>query len=176
MTMLARKISRVKWEPMEYLADNEIRADAISGGCLRTRGDTLSWWRCTGDKRDVAQVALAIVAGPNIEKFQKFDVVVVPTEILDQAGLTTELKDGETAVEDLRSRHMDLVKLDVERLSMVARILAPRIRSNDGVFQFSRAKLIRLVEEAIQDKRLDPDLLHERLRDKLAKSAGDPGS
>lgn len=174
MTMLARKISRAKWEPIEYLAENEIRADAISGGCLRTSGDTLSWWRCTGDERDVAEVALAIVAGPNIEKFQKFDVVVLPAAILAQAGLVFESKDGETAVRDLRSRHLDLVKLDVERLSLVAKVLARRIRSNGGVVLFSRAKLIRLVEEAIQAGRLDPNALTEKLRGKLAKPASGP--
>ena len=63
MNMLARKISRAKWAPKEYLAPSEIRADAI-GGCLRTTGDRLSWWRCKDDEEDVAEVASYISPVP----------------------------------------------------------------------------------------------------------------
>ena len=168
MNMLARKISRAKWQQKEYLAETEIRADAISG-CLRTTDDTLSWWRCTDDEKDVDEVALALAAGPKFNRFDTIDVVVLPEAVLTNAGLASESTEGETAVKDLRSHHVDLVRLDVERLAKVARILGPRIRSGDKVVRFTTAQLRTLVTTAIRDKRLDADDLSEKLREKLGR-------
>ncbi len=182
--MLARKISRAKWDSKEYLAESEIRADAITG-CLRTMDDTLSWWRCSDDEKNVAEVALALAAGPKIDKFERIDVVVLPEAVLANAELASESTEGETAVKDLRSRHVDLVRLDVERLAKVARILAPRIRSGDKVVRFTKAQIITLVTTAIHDKRLEEknlnkklrkQLSNEKLRNQLAKSTDGPES
>ena len=173
--MLARKISRAKWNSKAYLAETEIRADAITG-CLRTTDDSLSWWRCTDDEKNVAEVALALAAGPKIDKFERIDVVVLPEAVLANAELASESTEGETAVKDLRSRHVDLVRLDVERLAKVARILAPLIRSGDKVVRFTREQVITLVTTAIHDKRLEEKDLNKKLRDQLAKSKGEAGS
>lgn len=171
--MLALKISRAKWERKDYLAENEIRADAITS--LRTSDDRLSWWRCADDdEEDVDQVALALAVGPNNNRIDKFDIIVLPESILAKAGLASESTEGETLVKDLRSRHVDLVRLDVERLAKVARILDPRIRSGDKVVQFTKAQLTTLVTTAIQDKRLDPNDLNEKLREKLDKPTDSP--
>lgn len=174
--MLARKISRAKWEPIGYLAENEIRADAISGGCLRTSGDTLSWWRCSGDEDDVAEVALALATGPNKTNFDKIDVVVLPEEELAAASLTTKPEAGDTPIKDLKARHVNVVRLDVERLAMIARILAPRIRTGENVFTFTRGKLKTIVSTAIKAERLNRNDLDEKLQEELDKSTGGPGS
>ena len=166
--MLARKINRAKWHHREYLAETEIRADAITG-CLRTTDDTLSWWRCTSDEEDVAEVALALAVGPKTDRFDKIDVVVLPRAILADAELAFESTEGETPVKDLRSRHVDLVRLDVERLAKVARILAPRIRERDNVFTYTAKTVRALVTTAIDEKRLNADDLNEKLQEKLAK-------
>ncbi len=172
MKMLARKISRAKWEPRDYLAEGEIPADAISG-CLRTSDDTLSWWRCKGHREDVAEVALALTAAPKIEKFDKIDVVVLPEEVVTDAGFSVETFAGDTLVRELQARHVNLPKLDVDRLVEVAKILAPRIRDDDEVFQFTKGQLVKLVTAAIHDKRLDIDELSEKLQEKLHKSTAD---
>ena len=49
MSVLARKISRAKWEATKDLGDGEIQADAVSAD-LRTMGNTLSFWRCASRK------------------------------------------------------------------------------------------------------------------------------
>lgn len=169
--MLARKISRSKWARKEYLKDTEIRADAITG-CLRTKDDRLSWWRCTDDTDDVEEVALALTAGPQIERFDKIDVVVLPESEFYDVGLASESSEGSTAVRDLRSRHVDLVCLDLVRLSAVANILDPVIREyRNNVFQFTRAELIKLVRTAIRDTRLDLKDLNPKLQQKLCNHA-----
>jgi hypothetical protein len=167
--MLARKISRAKWERKEYLAENEIRAD-VMGGCLRTLDDTLSWWRCTDDTRDVAEVALAMATGKQVDRFDTIHVVRLPEVVLANAGLESEATEGCTTVKDLQSRHVDLVRLDVERVARVARILAPVIRSSDKVVRFTKADLETLVATAIRDKRLDASDLSDGLRAKLQKT------
>lgn len=175
MNMLARKISRAKWEPKEYLVASEIRADAISG-CLRTTGDTLSWWQCTDDEKDIDEVALALAAGPKFDTFDTIYVVRLPEAVLANAGLASESSEGETAVKDLRSRHKDLVRLDVERLVEVARILAPLIRSGDKVVRFTKAQLMTLVTTAIHEERLDENDLSQKLQEKLAGHGDAPPS
>ncbi len=165
--MLARKISRAKWAPKKYLAPSEIRADAI-GGCLRTTGDRLSWWRCKDDEEDVAEVALALAAGPKFDRFDTIYVVRLPEAVFANAGLASESTEGETAVKDLQSRHMDLFSLDVERLAKIARILGPLIRSGDKVVRFTKAQLMTLVTTAIHEERLDENDLTQELQEKLA--------
>lgn len=175
MKMLARKISRAKWEPIGYLAENEIRADAITL-CLRTSGDALSWWHCEGEERDVAEVALALATGSKITNFDKIDVVLLPEIDLLAAGLTTGPEAGDTPIEELKLRHVNVVNLDLERLGDIAKVLAPRIRKGDLVFPFTTARLKNLVRTAIQDGRLHPHDLNEKLQEKLGKSTGSPGS
>lgn len=167
--MLARKISRAKWDPAEYLEEDEIRADAVTG-CLRTSNDSLSWWYCEGDKQDVEEVALALATGPKFKRFEKIDLVVLPEADLLAHGVAAESTEGDTPIKELRSRHVNVVGLDLERLAKIARILAPRIRSNNSVFRFTKARLMTLVRTAIQDKRLDLDDLNKKLRDELNKT------
>ena len=167
--MLARKISRAKWDAAEYLAEVEIRADAVTG-CLRTSNDSLSWWHCEGDEQDVEEVALALATGPKTTKFEKIDVVVLPETDLLADGLASEPTEGDTPIKELRSRHVNVVKLDLERLAKIARILAPRIRSNDSVFHYTKVDLMTLVRKAINNKRLNVDDLNPKLRKELNKT------
>lgn len=171
--MLARKISRAKWDPVGYLADGEIRADAITL-CLRTENDTLSWWHCESDGQDVAEVALALISAPRVERFDKIDVVVISENELKGAGLSYESTQGDTPIKELRSRHVNVVKLDLERLARIGRILAPEIRLGESVHRFTKDQLIALVRKAIQDKRLNPNDLNENLQRKLANALGGP--
>ncbi len=92
---------------------------------------------------------------------------MLPESILAEAGSAFRDTEGETAVKDLRSRYVDLVGLDVERLTNVARILDCRIRSGDKVVQFTQAQLMTLVTTAIAAQRLDANDLNETLRKKL---------
>ena len=62
MAVLARKISRAKWEASDDLGEGEIQADAVSAD-LRTTGNTLSFWRCTSaSETDLQRVILALTA------------------------------------------------------------------------------------------------------------------
>lgn len=165
MNMISRKISRAKWDPQEYLQPNDIGADAISSS-LRTTGNTLSFWRCEKDEADIKEVALALVC--NMDHFDKIDIVVIP--IVDIEHLNIEMLDtlGNTPVDSISKRHVDLVRLNVERLSLIAKALAPRIRSDDGfVFTFTEGQLKMLVRTAIVNERVKLQDLKENIRKKI---------
>ncbi len=86
MSMLARKISRSKWASKPYLKPDAIRADAITN-CLKTKDDRLSLWRCADDQWDVAEAFLALATGSKISKVETMDIVVLPENELEEAGL-----------------------------------------------------------------------------------------
>ena len=69
MSVLARKISRAKWEATKDLGDGEIQADAVSAD-LRTMGNTLSFWRCASASDDAlgrTVLAMAAAARPEFD-------------------------------------------------------------------------------------------------------------
>ena len=162
--MLARKISRAKWHPNQYLQPHEIGADAVTG-CLRTRDNSLSWWRCTAQGTDVADVALALAC--NMQKLEKIDIVALPETELEPLGIATRATEGITPVRDLRSHHVDSPHIDLKRLARLAETLAPRIRSSTSVFMFTKKDLTTLVSDAVRKNRVRLEELHEGLRNQL---------
>jgi hypothetical protein len=77
-----------------------------------------------------------------------------------------EAKEGDTAVQDLKSRHVNLVSLDLDRLGAFARILATRIRSAQ-VVRRTEKQIKNLVREAVSARRVQQDELNSELRKKL---------
>ncbi|RJP38959.1 MAG: hypothetical protein C4547_03955 [Phycisphaerales bacterium] len=168
--MLARKISFGKWRAKPYLAADAIRADAVTG-CLRTRDDTLSFWSCEDTPDDLDQVFLALATGSSVSRFETMDIVLIAEADLDDAGVVTEANEGDTAVEDLKARHIDLVYLDLDKLAALARIIAARVRVLHA--RRTAGQLRRLVEDAVVVGRLRPELLNPELGDRL-RARGTP--
>jgi len=97
------------------------------------------------------------------------DIVVVPEKEIEDAGLKAEAKEGDTAVQDLRSRHVDLVELDFDKLGTFARILAYRVK-NSQFKLLTKTEIKRLVRNAVSGGRVQPSELNEKLREKLGNS------
>ncbi len=167
--MLARKINRSKWVYKPYLEPDAIRADGITG-CLRTTNDKLSLWRCEDDPEDLDQVFLALATGSKSEGFDRIDIVILHEDELQGAGLAEELTEGDTVVEDLKSRHVDLGYFDLDKLGALARIVAARINSHKSKRR-TEAAVKRLVRDAISAGRVRPDELNEELGQKLSRNA-----
>jgi hypothetical protein len=167
--MLARKISRSKWEPKPYLPPDAIRADAVTG-CLRTNQDRLSLWRCVDDSADIDHVFLALATAPQVKSIETMDVVLLGEGDLSMVGLEMEDTDGETAVTDLRSRHVDVVALDLPKLGACAGVIAAQV-ADERVVRITKARLRRLVVKAIDAGRIVQSKLDEKLRADLQKNA-----
>ncbi len=175
---LARKISKAKWEPGADFRDGEISADAVTAD-LRTKENNLSLWRCgTGTPEEVDEVVLALTA--SYVKVGVCDVALIAEEELTAAGYVLEESGGNTTVGDLVSQHVDLVRLDYDRLGHVARCVSAAVAA--GRFRRTQVpKVLDLLVTAVEDERLPLDALREKVRrrveDRLAaRKAGNAGS
>lgn len=166
MKYVARKISPAKWRSKADMETEDISADAVTG-CLRTSRNTLSVWQCTLDEADVAEVILAL--GSEMERLDTINVVLIEKSSLEEEGLALEATLGKTPVEDLRSRHMDIVNLNMTKLCFLAREIAPKVRNNSDCYRFKATRVRQLIVEAIQNGRLELDSLKEKVRVEVEK-------
>ena len=162
---LARKISRAKWDAQgnadRGLAEGEISADSVTGD-LRTRDDTLSFWRCDTDTdAAVEEAALAIAAAG--ERLDRLDIVWLAHDELREDGHTLRDTEGRTPVADLTHRHVDVCRLDYVRLGNVARRVAAAIEAR-RCRRLTRVRVKRLVVTAVEQRRIVLDELADRLR------------
>jgi hypothetical protein len=163
MSLLARKINRGRWIRKPYLPETAIRADSVTD--LKTTNDELSLWRCEGND-DVDQVFLALATGSHVTSFDTMDVVLLPEAELTNAGVLIVSVAGDTAVEELKSRHVNLVRLDLERLGALAETLTEFVKRNE-VQRRTKGQISRLLQSALSAGRLQAEELSEELRAKL---------
>ena len=173
---LVRKIARAKWDKTRNasrgLADEEISADAVTGD-LRTREDTLSFWRCRteaeGDVEDaVEDAALAIAAAG--ERLDKLDLVWMADNELQADGHTLKDTEGRTPVAELAKHHVDICQLDYFRLGKVAMRVVAAIE-DERCRRLSKAHVKGLLVKAVQQRRVALDKLAEGLRAEVGDDA-----
>lgn len=179
MRSLARKIVQAKWQAVDGLRPDEIGAEAVTG-CLKAQGNELSLWETDADDRHLAEwspqgsdpeisdVLLAIAS--NFERLARIDIVLLSRSAIEAAGLTLRStpEAAKTMVEDVRRRHVDLVGLDLVRLSNVAQSIADRVGRSDSVRRFPERDVGEALKQAIQAGRLDASLLEPDLLSKLS--------
>ena len=165
--MLARGITRFKWEKGERLAAGELPADAVTGD-LRTRDNRLSFWRCAQNGQDRFEDAAMAIAAAR-DDLDKVEIVLVDDEELREDGQTLEDSGGNTPVSEMVERHVDVCRLDHVRLGRVARRVARAIRRDDDR-RFTRARVRRLLASGVRSNRLELADLREKLRSEVHKS------
>jgi len=146
------------------LGPDSIRADAVTGGCIRTADDTLSVWSCFSDKKHIEEVVLALALGPKIDHLEAMDVVLLSRSILETQGLTLEITPGDTLVEDLRGRHVNLVNLDMNKICFLAVQIAANLRQNDSCYRFTKGEILALACAAVKAERVSLNRLNDRMR------------
>lgn len=171
MTYLVRKITRAKWDLPKGFAKGEIPADAISVD-LRTKSNALSFWQCASKSPDdIAEVALVLAAASgNVEPM---DLVWLPRKTLC-ADLANEDTLGETPVESLADRHVDISQLDYVRLGKVAEAIAGAI-ADKHYTRVQRSKMIEIFEKAVREKRVKLSKLDKKIQHALAKRSNIDG-
>lgn len=167
---LIRKITRAKWDGMRNvqrgLAKGEISADAVTVD-LRTRQDTLSFWRCpTAKNSDIEDTALAIAAAGG--QLDKLDIVWLRDNEVQTDGYTLQNTHGRTPVGDLAERHVDICRLDYSRLGKIARRIVAAIENNQCC-RLKKARIKELLVVAIEQGRIAPDQLKESLRSDIGQ-------
>lgn len=155
MDYIARKITRNKWDT-DNKTSNKIKADAL--GDIRTTLNTLSVWECESSREDLAEIALALAA--SFERLDKVDIIYVPKGKLENFEMKRTL--GETPVEGLRSRHIDIIVPDIYSLCQVAEIFAEVYRAGQ-VVRFTEKQVKNIIQTAIDNHRLSKSDLNEKL-------------
>ncbi len=167
MPYLARKITRAKWNRRDGLTETEIPADAISED-LRTMNNTLSFWKCTApSEEEICATVLALATAA--ERIDRMDIVWVEEASFGVHRISLSPCNGRTPVVSLRSKHVDVTKLDVGRLSTVARFVADAL--TEGQYRrLTKKDVLRIVVEAVRQDLVSLNELEPKVKEEIEKA------
>jgi hypothetical protein len=167
--VFVRMIARAKWEQNADLREGEIAADAVTGD-LRTIQNRLSFWRCpAAEVVELEHAALAMAAAR--DRLDRIDIVYLDEDGIRASGLRTRATPGNTPVSSLRSSHIDVDELDLDRLGTIAGMIATAHRTN-AVLKMSRLEVLAIVVRAVRDGLVSTDALRGDLRTKVEAALG----
>ena len=145
---LVRTITRAKWESRSDL--DAVAADAITGD-LRTKSNTLSFWRCASEAEDnLTATALAIAAGRDIDKLE---IVWLVASDLRADGQALKNTDGRTPLKALIKRHVDICQLDYVRLGRITDRVVSAIDA-DQYLRFTPSSVKKPLVNAVRQNRI----------------------
>lgn len=169
MPYLARKITRAKWESGDELGAEEIPADAVTAD-LRTTGNTLSFWKLDKPSdEEIRLTALALATGA--ERIDRMDLAWVEEDSFQGDGLSLKPNDGRTPVVSLRKNHVDVTRLDLDRLCKVAVSVSQAISSGQHR-RFTKKELVKIIVEAVGKGFLSPSDLAPNVKEEIEKELG----
>ena len=161
MPWLARKIDRANWDPP---SDGSFDADAITG-CLRTNDNSMSVWRVASET-DLDDVALALIAVNGRDMAESIDIVTISEEYITEQSVKKSPAEGNTLVEDMAGKHVDLTHLSYLNLGCIAEHIRERI-AKSACRRYDKVGQLALLRKAIDANRLDPARLHKNIRQAL---------
>ena len=162
MSLLIRKIKKSKWLQGDEVPD-DVPADAITGGCVRTQCNTLSVWEVPDENRIDEAVLAIVAAGHHLESI---DIVQIDREYLEENEVDCIQTKGCTKVEDLVDTHIDLSNLTYKELGIIAYHIVDKFRQNK-VERYRKKRLKEILRDAIHNKRLKITDLEDSISEKL---------
>lgn len=162
MPIFIRKINRAKWPELPIKENAIPSADAITG-CLRTSKNTLSLWEIDNDT-ELMEAVLAIVS--QSEKADTIDVIMIDPDAIKSIDIHYAQTDGVTAYGKYADRHFDLIDLDYNSLGCFASIVIKALVENKSK-RILRKEIKDLLLKGIEERKIDPDTLKEKMRDDL---------
>ena len=166
MAHVVRKISRAKWEPREELGSDAISADAVTSD-LRTSGNRLSFWECADpeNESELRQVILALAGA--FDRIDKIDVVWIKRDAAEEKGIVFKECKGRTRVADLQERHLDAIRLELNKLNVLAKLLASAVRIDKNCRRYTKNQVVEIIAEATRKGRISPDQLPPAIRKRV---------
>ncbi|GAH41066.1 unnamed protein product [marine sediment metagenome] len=159
MALQVRKINKAKWLRADIVNGAEIPADAITN-CLRTQQNNLSVWKIKSED-EIESAVLAIISGQ--PRLETIDIALLSPEYLEQNGVKFMATEGKTAVKMPKDIHFDMVELTYEKLGVIAYHIVEKFKEKK-VFRYTRKKLKDILNNAINEKRLDINKLSEDIK------------
>lgn len=163
MGHVVRKISRAKWDPKEELGSDAISADAVTSD-LRTNGNCLSFWECIDANNEIELHEIVLALAGAFERLDKIDVAWIDRDAAANEGVTFEKSEGKTLVADLREKHLNAIRLELNKISILAKLLAKAVRNDNNFRRYTRKDVLKILAKAVQDGRLSIDELPENVR------------
>lgn len=160
MGYFVRKISKGKWKSDSD--DAVIKADALTS-CLRTSGNTLSFWRVE-DLNQIDEAKLAIASSNS--NLDTFDIVVFSTAEMEALGAPIVATPGQTACTDLENTHRDLAELNSDHLIKLSYAVLDKVKQ-DEVERVTLAKARTMMKAAVDSQRLDVSKLPDAIKVKI---------
>lgn len=176
--IIVRKIQKGKWEDycknlrakgllkrmIEKLTPNA-SADAITN-CLKTTRNELSIWIVEEDH--INDALLAMSTGSEMNDIGTIDYVIFKPEEFKKEGLSYKQSpiDANTAVTSLKNYHYDIKDLNYKKLGKIQKLIVRKLIS-DKSNRKTRAQLYKIVEQAIDESKIDYTSLSETFLEKL---------
>jgi hypothetical protein len=163
VSLLARKISRAKWELTDGIGDGEIPADAVTAD-LKTNRNALSFWTC--NEEDLKSVVLALAAGS--DRIDKLEIAWIKRDVVLSEGLVLDGTLGNTPYVGMRSQHVDSTGLDLMRLGTVARLISEALSAKQYL-RMTMKEVRMLIAQAVDGQRVLLEELKPKVREDIEK-------
>lgn len=162
MSFLIRKIEKGKWLQNNIIDGEPASADAITI-CSRTSKNTLSTWLI--EKEDeLNEALLAIVtAGQHLDTI---DIAILDQDTLNKKGLKYEQTPGNTPIEHLIDKHVDIVNLNYLNLGIFAECIIDCFKKNK-VHRFTKTDLKNIFRKAITEEKIKVSVIPEKIAQEL---------
>lgn len=167
MPYLVRKITRAKWEPGTELASDKIPADAVTAD-LRTNCNTLSFWliETPDNDNEIRMIALALATGA--DRIDRMDLTWIDKDSFRAREISIQSNPGRTPIKSMQSNHVDVVKLDLDRLCMVATCMAEAL-TRDQHRRFTRKEITQIIAEALHKNLVSIEDLSPKVKEEIDK-------
>ncbi|MFO7179763.1 MAG: hypothetical protein DIU78_013780 [Pseudomonadota bacterium] len=134
---------------------------------MGTQNNELSFWSCgCADESELREAVLALAA--NGDRLDKMDLVWLARVDVEKAAVAINPSPdhANTPVEAEKKRHVDFTRLDLERLSRIARLMRDAIAS-DNWKRFGKNDVLNVLVKAVREGRLKTEQLKDGLRKKV---------
>ena len=157
----------------EGVVDN-IQADIVTGGDIKTSDNDLSWWFVNDLNPDTMNLlAASVISAYNKKAAEKINFIVIPCSELKDFSLEESPEHAYTAIPALRSAHYDMRGLTYKKVGLLLHIMCLATSKGGGGFirripydiAFSTLCSVREKGE------IDEDKLGDWIRKQLNKTA-----
>ena len=162
----ARKYSRAKWEKPSYVKNDDIPADAVTI-CLKTTNNKLSLWECVTENNSIEEVVLALTTGTKVTHIEKMHIIALPQDAIKNAQLVLDKSEGDTLVDELRDRHVDLIELTLSKLTTIANMMASQIQREIHCHSFTRKQVAKILNSSVEAGKISVEKLNSKIQEQL---------
>ena len=124
-------------------------------------------WRCdTPSNGEIRTTVLALATAA--ERVDRMDLVWLEENLLRCQNMCIIQRDGRTPLVSIRKKHVNLERLDLNRLSKVAELLSQSFDQN-FYRRFTRSEVLKIIVDAVQQDLILPNQLQPKVKSEVVK-------